>query len=233
MTDVVLYDYWRSSASFRVRIALHLKGIAFTSVAIDLLEGDQRSEAHLARNPQGFVPALAIDGMMMTQSLAILEYLDARTPETRLLPDDPAEAARLRAIAHAIAMEVHPICNPSVVAHHAAAFDGDADDKAAWMRHFIDKGLRAVESLASQANQSRANQSRANQSRANHPHPGSFLHGDAPGLADCVLVPQMYNARRWGVDLAAMPRLVDIDAACMALPAFRAAAPETVKPADG
>jgi maleylacetoacetate isomerase len=228
MTDVVLYDYWRSSASFRVRIALHLKGIAFTSVAIDLLEGDQRSEAHLARNPQGFVPALAIDGMMMTQSLAILEYLDARTPETRLLPDDPAEAARLRAIAHAIAMEVHPICNPSVVAHHAAAFDGDADDKAAWMRHFIDKGLRAVESLAS-----RANQSRANQSRANHPHPGSFLHGDAPGLADCVLVPQMYNARRWGVDLAAMPRLVDIDAACMALPAFRAAAPETVKPADG
>lgn len=228
MTDVVLYDYWRSSASFRVRIALHLKGIAFTSVAVDLLEGDQRSEAHLARNPQGFVPALAIDGMMMTQSLAILEYLDARTPETRLLPDDPAEAARLRAIAHAIAMEVHPICNPSVVAHHAAAFDGDADDKAAWMRHFIDKGLRAVESLAS-----RANQSRANQSRANHPHPGSFLHGDAPGLADCVLVPQMYNARRWGVDLAAMPRLVDIDAACMALPAFRAAAPGTVKPADG
>ena len=217
MTDVVLYDYWRSSASFRVRIALHLKGIAFTSVAIDLLEGDQRSEAHLARNPQGFVPALAIDGMMMTQSLAILEYLDARTPETRLLPDDPAEAARLRAIAHAIAMEVHPICNPSVVAHHAAAFDGDADDKAAWMRHFIDKGLRAVESLASRANQS---------------HPGSFLHGDAPGLADCVLVPQMYNARRWGVDLAAMPRLVDIDAACMALPAFRAAAPGTVKPAD-
>ena len=218
MTDVVLYDYWRSSASFRVRIALHLKGIAFTSVAIDLLEGDQRSEAHLARNPQGFVPALAIDGMMMTQSLAILEYLDARTPEPRLLPDDPAEAARLRAIAHAIAMEVHPICNPSVVAHHAAAFDGDADDKAAWMRHFIDKGLRAVESLASRANQS---------------HPGSFLHGDAPGLADCVLVPQMYNARRWGVDLAAMPRLVDIDATCMALPAFRAAAPGTVKPADG
>ena len=228
MTDVVLYDYWRSSASFRVRIALHLKGIAFTSVAVDLLEGDQRSEAHLARNPQGFVPALAIDGMMMTQSLAILEYLDTRTPEPRLLPDDPAEAARLRAIAHAIAMEVHPICNPSVVAHHAAAFDGDADDKAAWMRHFIDKGLRAVESLAS-----RANKSRANQSRANHPHPGSFLHGDAPGLADCVLVPQMYNARRWGVDLAAMPRLVDIDAACMALPAFRAAAPETVKPGDG
>ena len=220
MTDVILYDYWRSSASFRVRIALHLKGIAFISVPVNLLEGGQRSEAHLARNPQGLVPALAIDGMMMTQSLAILEYLDSRTPEPRLLPDDPAEAARLRAIAFAIAMEIHPICNPSVVAHHAAAFDGDADDKAIWMRHFIDKGLRAVESLASH-------------SRAHQSHAGGFLHGDAPGLADCVLVPQMYNARRWGVDLAAMPRLVDIDAACMALPAFRAAAPETVMPADG
>jgi maleylacetoacetate isomerase len=220
MTDVVLYDYWRSSASFRVRIALHLKGITFTSVAVNLLAGGQRTETHLARNPQGLVPALAIDGMMMTQSLAILEYLDARTPEPPLLPDDPTEAARLRAIAHAIAMEIHPICNPGVVAHHTAAFDGNADDSAAWMRHFIDKGLRAVESLAGNL-------------RGQQSHTGSFLHGDAPGLADCVLVPQLYNARRWGVDLAAMPRLVDIDAACMALPAFRAAAPETVKPADG
>jgi len=215
MTDVILYDYWRSSASFRVRIALHLKGIAFTSVAVDLLAGGQRTGTHLARNPQGLVPALAIDGMMMTQSLAILEYLDARTPEPSLMPDDPAEAARLRAIAHSIAMEIHPICNPSVVTHHVAAFDGDADDKAAWMRHFIDKGLRAVETLA------------------DHSPGGDFLHGDAPGLADCVLVPQLYNARRWGVDLAAMPRLVDIDAACMALPAFQAAAPDTARPADG
>ena len=215
MTDVILYDYWRSSASFRVRIALHLKGIAFTSVAVDLLNGEQRGEAHLARNPQGLVPALAIDGMMMTQSLAILEYLDARTPEPSLMPDDPAEAARLRAIAHSIAMEIHPICNPGVVAHHAAAFDGDADDKAAWMRHFIDKGLRAAEALAGQSRRD------------------NFLHGTAPGLADCVLVPQLYNARRWGVDLAAMPRLVAIDAACMALPAFQAAAPDMVRPADG
>ena len=214
MSDIVLYDYWRSSASFRVRIGLHLKRIPFTSETVNLLDGSQRSEANLARNPQGFVPALAIDGMMLTQSLAILEYLDARTPEPPLLPADPADAARLRAIAHAIAMEIHPICNPSVVAHHTAAFDGDADDRVAWMRHFIDKGLRAVEILA------------------NHRATGDFLHGQAPGLADCVLVPQIYNARRWGVDLAAMPRLAAIDAACMALPAFRAAAPETVKPAD-
>jgi len=215
MTDVVLYDYWRSSASFRVRIALHLKGIDFTSVTVNLLDGSHRAQTHLARNPQGFVPALAIDGMMMTQSLAIIEYLDSRKAQPPLLPADPGEAARLRAIAHAIAMDIHPICNPNVVAHHAAAFDGDADDKADWMRHFIDKGLRAVEALA------------------NHPRTGRFLHGDLPGLADCVLVPQIYNARRWGVDLAAMPRLAAIDAACMALPAFHAAAPETVKPSDG
>ena len=219
MTDTILYDYWRSSASFRVRIALHLKGIPFTSVAVNLLDGSQRNAAHLARNPQGLVPALAIDGMMMTQSLAILEYLDAHAPEPPLMPDDAAAAARLRAIAYAIAMEIHPICNPSVVAHHAAAFDGDADDKAAWMRHFIDKGLRAVEALVVNLHE--------HQSRT-----GNFLHGDSPGLADCVLVPQLYNARRWGVDVAAMPHLVDIDAACMELPAFRAAAPETVKPAD-
>jgi maleylacetoacetate isomerase len=215
MTDVVLYDYWRSSASFRVRIALHLKGIDFTSVTVNLLDGSHRAQTHLARNPQGFVPALAIDGMMMTQSLAIIKYLDSRKAQPPLLPADPGEAARLRAIAHAIAMDIHPICNPNVVAHHAAAFDGDADNKADWMRHFIDKGLRAVEALA------------------NHPRTGRFLHGDLPGLADCVLVPQIYNARRWGVDLAAMPRLAAIDAACMALTAFHAAAPERVKPSDG
>ena len=148
MSNVILYDYWRSSASYRVRIALNLKGIAFDSVPVNLLDGSHQTEEHRRRNPQGFVPVLAIDGMMMTQSLAILEYLDTSVPQPPLLPTIPAEAARLRAIAYAIAMEIHPICNPSVVGHHAAAFGGDADDKAGWMRHFIDKGLRAVETLA-------------------------------------------------------------------------------------
>ena len=215
MSDVILYDYWRSSASYRVRITLNLKGIAFDSVPVNLLDGSHQTEEHRRRNPQGFVPVLAIDGMMMTQSLAILEYLDTSVPQPPLLPTSPAEAARLRAIAYAIAMEIHPICNPSVVGHHAAAFDGDADDKADWMRHFIDKGLRAVETLA------------------DHPTTGPFLHGDAPGLADIVLVPQIYNARRWGVALVDMPRLVAVDAACRELPSFVAAAPEAVKPADG
>lgn len=214
MSDVVIYDYWRSSASYRVRIALNLKNVAFDSVPVNLLDGCHRTDEHRRRNPQGFVPVLAIDGMMMTQSLAIIEYLDTRTPRPPLLPVDAAEAARLRAIAHAIAMDIHPICNPSVVAHHAAAFDGDAEDKADWMRFFIEKGLRAVETLA------------------DHPMTGTYLHGDTPGLADCVLVPQLYNARRWGVDLDDMPRLVAIETACMELPAFHAAAPEAVNPAD-
>ena len=213
MTTPVLYDYWRSSASYRVRIALNLKDIAYQAVSIDLQTQQHGGAEHRARNPQGFVPALDIDGSMMTQSLAIIEYLDSRNPAPALLPADPAEAARLRAIAYAIAMEIHPICNPSVVAHHAAAFDGSDDDRKIWMQHFIDKGLRAVEVLA------------------NHPTSGRFLHGDSPGLADIVLVPQLYNARRWDVPLDDMPRLTAIDAACRDLPAFAAAAPEAVKSA--
>ena len=213
MTTPVLYDYWRSSASYRVRIALNLKDIAYQAVSIDLQTQQHGGAEHRARNPQGFVPALDIDGSMMTQSLAIIEYLDSRNPAPALLPADPAEAARLRAIAYAIAMEIHPICNPSVVAHHAAAFDGSDDDRKIWMQHFIDKGLRAVEVLA------------------NHPASGRFLHGDSPGLADIVLVPQLYNARRGDVPLDDMPRLTAIDAACRDLPAFAAAAPEAVNSA--
>ena len=213
MTTPVLYDYWRSSASYRVRIALNLKDIAYQAVSIDLQTQQHGGAEHRARNPQGFVPALDIDGSMMTQSLAIIEYLDSRNPAPAMLPADPAEAARLRAIAYAIAMEIHPICNPSVVAHHAAAFDGSDDDRKIWMQHFIDKGLRAVEVLA------------------NHPASGRFLHGDSAGLADIVLVPQLYNARRWDVPLDDMPRLTAIDAACRDLPAFAAAAPEAVNSA--
>ena len=212
MADITLYDYWRSSASYRVRIALNLKGLGYEQVVVNLLEGAHRSAAHRRRSPIGYVPALDIDGQMMTQSLAIIEYLEARFPDPALLPADPAEAARLRAIAHAIAMDIHPVCNLNVTNHHAAAFDGDAAAKDAWMVHFMTRGLLAVEAMA------------------DHPATGPFLHGDAPGLADIVLIPQLYNARRRDMTLAEMPRLTAIEAACLAHPAFQAAAPEMVGP---
>lgn len=212
MADITLYDYWRSSASYRVRIALNLKGLAYDQVVVNLLAGEHRADAHRARSPIGYVPALEIDGQMMTQSMAILEYLEASYPDPALLPADPAEAARLRAIAYAIAMDIHPICNLNVTNHHAAAFDGDDSAKDAWMVHFMTRGLAAVEVMA------------------DHPRTGPFLHGEAPGMADCVLVPQLYNARRRNMDLADMPRLAAIEEACLAHPAFAAAVPEAVGP---
>ena len=212
MADITLYDYWRSSASYRVRIALNLKGLVYEQAVVNLLEGEHRSETHRQRSPIGYVPALAIDGHMMTQSLAIIDYLEARFPDPPLMPADPAEAARLRAIAHAIAMDIHPICNLNVTNHHAAAFNGDAAAKDDWMVHFMSRGLLAVEAMA------------------DHPATGPFLHGSAPGLADCVLVPQLYNARRRDMTLADMPRLAAIEKACLAHPAFQAAAPERVGP---
>lgn len=212
MADITLYDYWRSSASYRVRIALNLKGLAYDRVVVNLLEGEHRGTKHRARSPIGYVPALAIDGQMMTQSLAIIDYLETRFPQPALLPADPAEAARLRAIAHTIAMDIHPIANLNVTNHHAAAFDGDAAAKDAWMVHFMTRGLAAVETMA------------------DHPATGPFLHGATPGLADCVLIPQLYNARRRAMDLADMPRLAAIEAACLAHPAFAAATPESVGP---
>ena len=212
MADITLYDYWRSSASYRVRIALNLKGLDYDRIVVNLLEGEHRGAEHRQRSPIGYVPALAIDGQMMTQSLAILEYLETRFPEPALLPSDPVEASRLRAIAHTIAMDIHPIANLNVTNHHAAAFDGDAAAKDAWMVHFMARGLAAVEIMA------------------DHPHTGPFLHGEMPGLADCVLVPQLYNARRRDMDLAGMPRLAAIEEACLAHPAFAAAIPEAVGP---
>lgn len=212
MADITLYDYWRSSASYRVRIALNLKGVDYRRVVVNLLAGEHRGDAHRQRSPIGYVPALDIDDRMMTQSLAIIEYLEARFPDPALLPADPAEAARLRAIAHTIAMDIHPVCNLNVTNHHAAAFDGDAAAKDEWMVHFMTRGLLAVEAMA------------------DHPATGPFLHGDAPGLADCVLVPQLYNARRRDMTLAEMPRLAAIEEACLAHPAFSAAVPETVGP---
>lgn len=205
---MVLHDFPRSSACYRVRIALGLKGVSFETVPVDLRSGAHREPSHRARNPQGLVPVLSIDGVELTQSLAIIAYLDETRPDPPLMPHAPAERARLTAIAHAIAMEIAPICNRSVAARAAEGSGGGEGAMVAWMRHFIGEGLAAVEALL------------------DHPATGPFAHGARPGLADCCIVPQLYNARHWGVPLDAMPRLLAIEAACAALPAFAAAHPD-------
>jgi len=206
----ILYDYWRSSASYRVRIALNLKGLPYRAETVNLLTGQHRSEEHRVRNPQASVPVLDIDGLRLTQSLAIIEYLEETHPEPMLLPSDPAGRARVRALAQLIAMDIHPICNLSV-ANHIAALGGD-DARLAWMREHIDRGLTAFEALLTRRGT------------------GRFCHGNAPGLADCCLVPQLYNARRWNLDPAAWPTIARVEGACAEIPAFVLAHPDRIGP---
>ncbi|TBY71078.1 maleylacetoacetate isomerase [Rhizobium leguminosarum bv. viciae] len=209
MNEVVLYDYWRSSASYRVRIALNLLGVAYQTVSINLLEGAHKTPEYLALNPQGLVPTLVIDGKTLTQSLAIIEYLAETRPECGLLPSDIADRQKVRALAYAVAMDIHPICNLHVVSHLMTVTD-KPDAREEWMKHFISDGLRKLEAMIGEA--------------------GAFSFGDAPTMADLCLVPQVYNARRWGVELTAFKRIVAIDARCADLPAFQAAHPDRVKP---
>lgn len=205
----VLHDYWRSSASYRVRIALGLKGIDYRAVPVDITRGEHKRPEHIARNPQGLVPVLDIDGQRLTQSLAMIEYLEETRPSPALLPSDPVGRARVRALAHAIAMEIHPVCNLSVANHAAALAGGDAEAaKTAWMQRFIVQGLDAVEALL------------------DHPATGRFSHGAVPGLVECCLIPQLYNASRWGVDVTRWPRITKISNACDSLTAIRRAHPE-------
>jgi maleylacetoacetate isomerase len=212
MTDTVLFDYWRSSASYRVRIALNMLAIPYSSVSVDLLSGKHKQPEHLARNPQGLVPALEIDGHMLTQSLAIIEYLAETRPDTNLLPADPLGRHRVRALSYAIAMDIHPSCNLGIVAYvMQQASDPDAA-RAAWMRKFIGEGLQAFERLLDNA------------------ATGDFCHGGKPSMADLCLVPQIYNARRWAVDLTVCPRTMAIADRCAALPAFVAAHPDQAAP---
>jgi len=213
MTKPVLYDYWRSSASYRVRIALNLLKLDYEAVPVDLLAGEHRSQAHLARNPQGFVPALAIDGLMLTQSLAIIEYLD-ETRAGSLMPDRPAERARARMLAFAIAMEIHPVCNSSVAAHILELSGGDEEERIAWMRHYIGRGLAAFDALLAQQDEA------------------PFCCGERPGIADCCLIPQLYNAERWGADVSGLSRIERIAGNCHELESFIAAHPGRSRPPD-
>lgn len=201
---ITLFDYWRSSASYRVRIALGLAGLGWTSVPVDLINGGQTSLDHLARNPQGLVPVMEIDGAMLTQSLAIIEYLD-ESHGLGLLPATPLARAHTRAIAYAIAMDLHPLCNPRV-ATVAVAHSHTTLTINAWMQTFMAPALLAVEQMVSAD--------------------GRYCCGDTVTIADLCLVPQLYNARRWEVDLAALPRLSAIDTALCKIPAFIAAHPE-------
>lgn len=208
MSDVTLYDYFRSSAGYRVRIALNLKRVAYARVEISLVQGEQRGADHLARNRQGLVPALVLsDGTVLTQSLAILDWLDGTCPEPRLFPSDPLARAQAMAQALVIVADIHPIDNLRVLQRLESQFGADAGAKADWYRHWIALGLDALE--------------------ANAPTDG-FVGGTAPGVVDCCLVPQLYNARRFELDLFPWPKLVAIDARAARLPAFAAAHPDRV-----
>lgn len=210
MTAIVFHEYWRSSAAYRVRIALNLKGVAYRSQAVDLPSGQQRSAAYLALNPQGLVPLLEIDGHRLSQSLAIIDYLDARFVEPRLIPADPAQRAITWAQALTIAAEIHPLQNLRVLNYLRGEMGQSDDAVQAWLHRWLGDGLAALEAQA--------------------PETGLF-GGDTPNLADVCLVPQIYSARRFELALDALPRLVRIDAQLRALDAFARAAPEVVKPA--
>lgn len=206
---IKLYDYWRSSAAYRVRIALNLLGLTYTSIPVNLVAGDQRAPENLARNPQGLVPTLEIDGLTLTQSLSIIEYLN----ETHggLLPADPAGKARVRALSYAIAMEIAPICNLSVRNHVAKLTDGafSAED---WQKHYFRQGLDALERMLAV------------------PETGRFCHGDHVSMADICMIPQIYNTRRVELDVASWPTINRIVGMLEEIPAFSAALPEKVKP---
>lgn len=209
MADVLLFDYWRSSASYRVRIALNLKGVAYTAVPINLIDAAHKAPDYVARNPQGFVPMLSIDGYDLTQSLAIIDYLDARYPEPPLMPSDPAARAQTLAQALVIAADIHPVNNLRILKYLESEFGADPQATAKWYRHWIAEGFAALEAMA--------------------PETG-FFGGAQPNLADICLVPQMANARRFEAPLDAFSKLVRIDAALREIEAFAKAAPEAVKP---
>jgi maleylacetoacetate isomerase len=205
-----LYGYFRSSAAYRVRIAMNLKGLSAEDSSVHLQKAEQRANDYLAVNPQGLVPALVTDdGHVLTQSLAIVEWLDETHAEPPLLPGDALGRARVRALAQMIACDIHPLDNLRVLNYLLHTLGVSDEQKNGWYRYWIDLGFEALETRL-----------------ARDAETGRFCHGDAPTLADICLVPQVSNARRFKMDLTPYPTIVRIDAACQALPAFAAAAPD-------
>lgn len=211
-----LYSYFRSSAAYRVRIALGLKGLDYRLTPVHLLRngGEQHAAAYRALNPEGLVPALVDDGHVLTQSLAIIEYLDEAHAGAPLLPADALGRARVRALALLIACDIHPLNNLRVLRWLAHEMQTEKSVRDEWYRHWISVGFDALEA------------------QLQSPQTGLCCHGDAPGLADCCLVPQVYNARRYEIDMTPYPAIARIAAHCAALPAFQAAHPDVQPDVD-
>jgi maleylacetoacetate isomerase/maleylpyruvate isomerase len=202
-----LYSYWRSTTSYRVRAALNLKSIAYELVPVDLVAGQQRDEDYRALNPNAGVPTLVLDnGTVITQSMAILEYVDTMWPTPRLIPQDSLDRARVMAAAHTVACDIHPVNNLRVMAELKSRFGTTADQAREWMCHWIGEGFTSLErQLASDT---------------------AFSFGFSPDIADLCIVAQIYNARRWGLDLTPFPKLRRVEAACLDVPAIMAAHPD-------
>jgi len=205
---MTLYGYWRSSASYRVRIALALKGVEVEHIAVNLREGEQGEGAHKSRNPQGYLPVLELeDGTQLTQSLAIMDYIDATFREPDLMPRDAVKRSKLLAASLIIASDIHPIQNLSVLKYIRAEYSQDDKGIKKWSAHWISNGFKALEEIAQQ-------------------YDTPFFMTDAPSFFECCLIPQVYNARRFGLDMNDYPKLRDIDEMCNALPAFIKSVPE-------
>lgn len=205
-----LYNYFRSSASFRVRIALELKGLPYEYLAVHLVKGEHKDPKYAALAASQLVPALQLDdGQVLNQSMAIIEYLDETHPEPPLLPGDPLGRAQVRALAQLIACEIHPLNNLRVLKYLVRELKVEEDAKNAWYRHWVRSGLEAFERELQRLPM------------------GRFCHGDAPTLADCCLVPQVFNGQRFNVDFAGLPRTMAAFEACMRLPAFQKAQPSS------
>jgi maleylacetoacetate isomerase len=204
-----LYNYFRSSASYRVRIAANLKGLSYEYVSINLMRGESRASSYEALNPQGRVPTLEEDGKLIPQSLAICEYLEETHPNPPLLPGDPFGRARVRALALAVACEIHPVSGGRPQSYLARVFKASEEQRVEWMRHWMSEGFRAIEAMLAGAEQT-----------------GRFCHGDTPTLADAFLVPQVYNAKLAHVDMTPFPTIQRICDECAKLDAFERARPE-------
>jgi maleylpyruvate isomerase len=207
MTDLVLHGYWRSSAAYRVRIALNLKGLDYRQVSHDLRTGQQRDPDYLAIAPHGLVPALEYDGQIMIESPAIIEWIDARWPQPRLLPETIEQAAMVRAMAALVGCDIHPVNNLRVLNRLRESFAATEDQIGDWMGHWTQAGFAALEPLIEK-------------------YGGLFAFGDAPTMADCFIVPQVYNAERFGIDLTPFPRLATSAKRAASLPAFARAHPQ-------